>query len=404
MKIGIYINGLGQSVADENGLDYVTRLTNEMNKNDDDFDYHVKLEKVEYTAESKSNLVSIIKVDKKSSANEIVYKFYEFQYGGMLTKSYNDKNIIYKNYSLFSIVLTKFPILLWRIIKPTKQYHSAFQTLYIFSLFFLIALSILLMIPSTLSLFLNDNLVTSLKSISWIYNPIHNLGIERKDVIHISQIFVPVISLIMLIIPKANVFITGLATEFVSAHLYLQYAQQKGIILGNLDLLYEYIANHETEPEVYIHAYSFGSLIALDYLYPYKSKLTGNTLKRTKGLITIGAPFDFINTYYPNYYNSRGNDIELKEFKWLNTYSITDALASNFRNDSKAGAAEYGIIPGGILPYNIDYEIIVTTNFGFISYMFLNNLKVHGMYWSESTNGKSCLDPIYMKMVELKMI
>lgn len=404
MKIGIYINGLGQSVADENGINYATRLTHEMNKNDDDFDYHVKLEKVEYFAEQKSNVICILKKNRKSAAEEVFYKFYEFQYGDTLTKSYIDKNLIYKNYLLFSIVITKFPIMLWRIIMPTKQYNSTFQTLYIFSLFLFIALSILLMIPTTLSLFLNDDLVAAIKSISFIYDPIHRLGIERKDIINASEIFVPIISLVMLVVPKANLLITGLATEFVSAHLYLQYAQQKGTILGNLDHLYEYIAKNDPEPEIHLHSYSFGSLIALDYLYPYKSKLTGNTLKRTKGLVTIGAPFDFINTYYPKYYNDRGNEIELQDFEWINVYSITDALASNFRNDSGAGDSEYGIVTNGLKPDNIDYEVVVTTNFGFFNYMLLNNLKVHGMYWSESTNGKSCLDPIYMKMLALKMI
>ena len=406
MKTGIYINGLGQSVANENGIDYAIRLTNEMNKNDNDFDYNVKLEKVEYTTEEKSNVICILKKDKKTADESIVYKFYEFQYGETLTKSYVDKNILYKNYLLFSIVITKLPIMIWRMIMPTKQYSSTFQMVYIFSIFFIIALSILLMIPSTISLFLNDQLVAAIKSIKWIYQPIHAMGIERKDIISISEVFVPIISLIMLVIPKANLFITGLSTEFVSAHLYLQYAQQKGIILGNLDLLYEYIAQNEVEPEIHIHTYSFGTLLALDYLYPYKGKLTGNALNLTKGLITIGTPFDFINTYYPNYYNARGSEIEIetKSLQWINVYSITDALASNFRNDAVAGDAAYGIIANGLIPANIDYEVMVTSNFGFFNYMLLNNLKVHGMYWSETTNGKSCLDPIYMKMVELKMI
>lgn len=403
MKTGIYINGLGQSVANENGIDYAIRLSNEMNKNDDNFDYNIKLEKIEYTNDQKSNVISILKKNKNSKEEEITYKIYEFQYGETLTKSYVGKNLILKNFSLIGIVITKLPIMLWKIIVPTKQYNSTFQTLYIFSIFFIIALSVLLMIPTTITL-LNDDIISSIKSVPLIYNPIHYMGIEKKDVVNASEIFVPIISLIMLIAPNANLIINGLATEFVSAHLYLQYAQQKGIVLGNLDLLYEYIVNNDTDAEIHIHSYSFGSLIALDYLYPYKSKLTGNTLNRTKGLITIGTPYDFINTYYTKYYNYRGNDIELKEFKWINVYSITDPLASNFRNDGKAGDADYGIIKDGLKPNNIDYEIVVTTSFSFINYLFLSNLKVHGMYWSETTNGKSCLDPIYMKMLELKMI
>jgi hypothetical protein len=403
MKVGIYINGLGQSVADENGIDYATRLTNEMNKNDDDFDYSTKLEKIEYAVGQKSNIICVLKKDKKTEVEDIIYKFYEFQYNETLTKSYADKNLIYKNYLLFTIVITKFPIMIWRSIAPTKEYKFTIQTLYIFFIFLLIALSILLMVPATLALFLNEGLITAIKNVSWIYDSLHYLGITKKGIVKASEIFVPIIALIMLIIPKANLIITGLATEFVSAHLYLQYSEQKGIIQGNLDHLYEYIVNKNSGPEIYIHSYSFGSLIALDYLYPYKSKLTGNTLKRTKGLITIGTPFDFISSYYPRYFNDRGTEIESK-IQWINVYSITDTLASNFRNDSNAGAPDYGITKDGLLPTNIDYEVINVTNFGLLNYMLLNNLKVHGMYWSETTNGKSCLDPIYMKMLELQMI
>lgn len=404
MKIGVYINGLGQSVADENGIDYATRLANEMNKNDDDFDYSTKLEKIEYAVGQKSNVICILKKDKNTEAEDTIYKFYEFQYNETLTKSYADKNLIYKNYLLFTIVITKFPIMIWRSISPAKEYKFTIQTLYIFSIFLVIALSILLMVPATLSLFLNDGLITAIKKVWWIYEPLHYLGITRKCIVATSEIFVPIIALIMLIIPKANLIITGLATEFVSAHLYLQYSEKKGIILGNLDLLYEYIVNNNKDSEIHLHAYSFGSLIALDYLYPYKRELTGNTLKRTKGLITIGTPFDFISSYYSNYYNDRGTEIESKNIQWLNVYSITDTLASNFRNDSNAGLPDYGITKIGLRPININYEVINATNFGLLNYMLLNNLKVHGMYWSETTNGKSCLDPIYMKMLQLQMI
>lgn len=404
MKVGIYINGLAQSVADEDTYRYASRLTHEMNKNDDDADYSVKLEKIEYTADQKSNVINIIRKNKITSSEEVIYRFYEFLYGETLTKCYIDRNLLYKNYLLLSIVITKFPRLVWRMIKPTKQYKSTYQTVYIFSLFLIIALSILLMVPSTIALFLNDELVNTIKGLTWIYKPIHAMGIERKDIIGVSEVLVPIISFILLVLPKANVFIAGLATEFVSAHLYLQYAQQKTAILGNLDHLYEYIANKERDAEIHIHSYSFGTLIALDYLYAYKAKLTGNTLNRTKGLITIGTPYDFINTYYPNYYNFRGNEIEAMGLQWINVYSIIDALASNFRNDGQAGVADYGICNNGLMPFNIDYEVVVTSSFGFFNYITLTNLKVHGMYWSETITGKSCLDPIYMKMKELNMI
>lgn len=404
MKTGIYINGLGESVTNENAIDYATRLTNEMNKNDDDYSYTIKIEKIKYTKEQKSNVITIIKTNQHTEAKENIYNIYEFKYGEILTKSFTNKNLIYKNYLLFSIVITKLPILIWKSINPPKRFQSPFQTLYIFSLFLLLACTILIMLPATLSLFLNDQLINTIKNIDFLYKGIQMLNINKEFLINLSKFFVSFITLLLLLLPKANIYITQLATEFVSAHLYLQYGQQKGIILGNLDQLYEYIVTSKPDTEIHLHAYSFGSLIALDYVYPYKAELTGNTLKRTKGLITIGTPFDFINTYYPSYYKDRNTTIEQKGLQWLNVYSIVDPLASNFRNDANADIAQYGIIDNSSTPININYETINTNNFGFFNYMLLNNLKVHGMYWSETTDGKSCLDPIYIKMNELNMI
>lgn len=404
MKVGIYLNGLGQSVAHENAIDYATRLSNELNKNDDNYEYQVKLEKVAYANDQKSNLISILKKRIDNGEQSIQYKFYEFEYSHTLTQSFVNRNLIYKNYLLLSIVITKFPIMVWRMLKPSKQYPSASQTVYVFFLFMILAMAILLMVPTTLSLFMTNDLVSAIKKISLIYEPIHWMGIKRSMVVEISEKFVPFIALILLVMPQANVIITGLATEFVSAHLYLQYGEQKSEVLGNLDQLYEYITSHEENPEIHIHAYSFGTLIALDYLYPYKIKLCGNTLKRTKGLVTIATPFDFINSYYPHYYNDRDGTIESKDFEWINVYSLVDSLASNFRNQSTPGESEYGIIENGLSPKNIEYEVISAKNFGFFNYILLHNLKVHGMYWTDTTTGKSCLDPIYSKMNELEMI
>ncbi len=404
MKIGIYLNGLGQSVAHENALSYATRLTNELNKDDEVHEYKVKLEKIEYVNGQKCNVISVLKTEIKKEKQSTAYKFYEFEYGRTMTQNFVKSNLIYKNYLLLSVVVTKFPIMVWRMLKPSKQYHAASQTVYVFLLFLLLALAILMMVPTTLSLFMTDDLVNAVKKISLIYEPIHWLGVSRASIVYISEKFVSLIALLLLIMPQANLVVTGLATEFVSAHLYLQYGEQKSDVLGNLDLLYEYIVSNEKDSEIHIHAYSFGTLIALDYLYPYKNKLFGNTLNHTKGLITIAAPFDFINSYYPHYYNDRDGAIESKDFEWINVYSEEDSLASNFRNHPNPGDSEYGVIPNGKNPINIEYEVISCKNYGFFNYIALNNIKVHGMYWSENTNGKSCLGPIYLKMAELNLI
>lgn len=406
MKVGIYIDGLGQSVAEENAVSYATRLTKELNNHNNGVTFDLKVERIRYLKEHDTNVIHIVQIDKKKET--IIYKLYEFNYSEMLTKDFNNKNILYKNYLLFSIVFKKFPLLIKRIIVPFKEYNFTVQTLYIFSIFFIIALAILAMVPSTIAVLsgfsIPETVVNFIKSYNWmlyIAKAIKEILLKFEG---FSQNFISIMAIILLVIPKANTLITQLASEFVSAHLYLQFGNKKQDIFGMLDDLYEYIAENETDLKVHFHSYSFGTLIAMDYLFPYGNEISGNKLNYTEGLITIGSPFDFINSYYPNHYLERSSLLETKNFKWINVYSIADALGSNFRKDSNKGEATYGIDKNKLKPINLNYEVANLKSFGLFNFMQFDNIKIHGMYWSKSTDGNSCLNPIYLKMIELEFI
>lgn len=402
MKVGIYIDGLGQSVAEENAISYATRLKNELNYHHTGVEFDLKVERI-LLKELDTNAITIFQVGKQQKA---VYKLFEFDYSEMLTKDFNTKNILYKNYLLFSIVFKKFPILLKRIIFPTKGYNFTFQTFYIFTLFFVIAAAILFMIPSTIAVLSNFSVPKGVADFIKDYHWLHNIAsyIKNKCTIFNTEHFVSLIALIILVIPNANSIITRFASEFVSAHLYLQFGHKKQDITGKIDDLIEYITENEDNPEIHFHTYSFGTLVAIDYLFPYGQEANGNMLERTKGLITIGSPYDFINSYYPNHYLERNSALESQDIKWINVYSISDALGSNFRNQPKKGDSDYGIGKNKLKPININYEVANLNSTSFFNFILLNNLKIHGMYWSTSTGGRSCLNPIYMKMVELGMI
>ncbi|MBC8884069.1 hypothetical protein H9X57_14160 [Flavobacterium piscinae] len=45
------------------------------------------------------------------------------------------------------------------------------------------------------------------------------------------------------------------------------------------------------------------------------------------------------------------------KIQWLNVYSLSDALSSNFRKDATRGESEYGFKDSSIKPENINYEI-----------------------------------------------
>jgi hypothetical protein len=259
------------------------------------------------------------------------------------------------------------------------------------------------MVPATLNVIINilfgDQVVTYVHEHPKLLELARSLGITHAKLKNFTEGFVSFIAVVLLLAPQANTIVISLATEFVCANNYLQFGQQKQEILGNIDRLMDYISENEKDAKVQFHAYSYGSLIAIDYLFPYGTAPSGNMLDRTEALITIGTPFDFISSYYRGYYSERNTTLESK-IKWLNIYSVVDALGSNFRNDAKVGNADYGITATGLKPTNISYEVMKLNEYSFSNFIMLNSLRVHGMYWPPDTDGQSCLKPIYLKMKE----
>ena len=62
MKIGIYISGLGQSFVDESVEKYAERLMNEMSFDTNGIEYEIKTEKINYTSDRDSSIVSICEI------------------------------------------------------------------------------------------------------------------------------------------------------------------------------------------------------------------------------------------------------------------------------------------------------------------------------------------------------
>lgn len=403
MKIGIYISGLGQSFIDESVEKYAERLMNEISFNTTGTDYEIKKEKVNYTKDRYSNVISIC---EKNEQGKIIYKFYDFRYHEILTEKFNSYPLIKKNLRLFFLVFTKFPLIISRLFQ-SRSYKKPFQTFYLFMIFMLIACAVLLMLPATIGLIANLAKTAVIgDSLAVIQNTFPSLTdisfISKAGIKNFSGGLVSLTALMVLFMPKANILIPNLATEFVCANDYIQHGTQRQLIQGNLDILINYITEKESDCKIHIHAYSFGSILAIDYINPFGNKVSKDANLFCEALITIGTPLEFINSYYPQFYNNRNTELGNK-ICWINVYSIADALATNFRNDSKIGNAQFGIKSDSSKPININYEVSSSNN-GIIDFFMLYNVKVHGMYWDSNPQGKSCLGLVYEEMSNRKMI
>jgi hypothetical protein len=393
MKIGIYISALGKPI-DRNSVEkYVERFKNEINFSTNGLQYETKTEKISYTKNRESLVVSIY---EKKSPNDIIYKFYDFKYHEILTDNFTNRSLIFKSFWLFTLVISKFPLIIKKVFLP-RNYNKSLQSLYVFSIFLILSLSLFLMLPATLEVtfdFFSKHML-ELKNSIW-NKDIWFLSMSWFDWIKpFSKVIVVFTSLLVAIVPSADLLIKDLATNFICANDYLQHGSQKQLIQGNLEHLVDYISENEKDCEIHFHAYSFGTILALDYIYPYGTKASQNALQYCKAIITIGNPYEFTNSYYSKFYDNRqtqpGDNLQ-----WINIYSIADALATNFRKDGNLGEAEFGIGKALNKPFNINYE--VTPVKGIFDFIMLYSIRVHEMYWDNSAEGQSCLGLIYGEM------
>lgn len=361
---------------------------NEMNYNATGVKYELKTEKISYAPAKESNVVSI--VENKAGAKKTIYKMYEFCYHDLLTEKFNQCNIFVRSFSLLFLVLKKIPILIKRLF-IRGNYNQPVQTFYIFIMFFVVAASILFTIPAVLQILFNTLTTPEVQK----YVP---LGLNSEWIKTSTDIFVSFVATILVFLPSSRSFVTRLSTEFICINDYLEFGSQSQEVLGNLDLLVEYIAENEPDPKIHYHTYSCGSIIAIDYLFQFGNVPSGNSQKLSELLVTIGSPYEFVKAYYPHYYEKRNNLLE-KQITWINVYSIADALATNFRKDGSRGEAEFSFPDFNELkPYNINYEVSPVKGFNLFNFLSLYNLKVHSSYWDNAVEGQSCLRLIHNEL------
>ena len=391
MAVGIYISGLEYATDNETVEKYAARYVKELENATFDNCYYSKIEKIYYTPEQSSLVIHIFEHSKnteKSDSDKLVYKLYDFEYSEELNQNFQSKNLLFKNSNLLLLVLKRFPRLIVNLFKKST-YQKGGKTVYLFFIFLIMSVAVLSLLPLLLlsldSTFTVENMTTlSAKS---------NLSLALKYGIILTITFI-------LFMPESNIILTKIASEFFTMDSYIQNKKQVQNIKNNLNELIEFISTREENKKIHFHTYSFGSIIALDSLFPVDSEPSPIIQNRVNLLVTIGAPYEFITNYYPNFYKKR-NDQMTKKIQWINVYSLVDAFASNFRHDNKAGEANFGILNNQETPININYEIAQKTNHNVFDFLSLKQTYMHESYWDDSKTGQSCTKLIFFKMREI---
>jgi len=389
MQTAIYISGLGQSANKESVEKYAARYIKELEYSTSGMNYYTKVEKIYYNDDQSSLAVRIFqhpKEEQKSDKDTLIYTFYDFEYNELLNQKFQNKNLLFKNLALLLLVIRKFPRVIMSLSNKTA-FTKGGQTFYMFLIFLIMALAVLLLIPSFTLLF--DKFIIDNEAYLDF----------KKDYDWVIKSSISITTILILFIPESSTLLIKIAAEFTTIDNYIQYGEQSQIIQGNLDALIEYIVENEENPSIHLHTYSFGSVIALDALFPLGNEPSANIQNNINLLITVGAPYEFINNYYPNFYSKRIN-VMSEKIEWINVYSTMDAFASNFRKDNKVGEAKYGIMGRKEVPINLNYEIARREKYNLFSFLTLKHITIHQSYWDDSKSGQSCTRLIFNKMKE----
>ena len=389
MKRALYIPSLGHEQMDLTVKAYALRMMKAIDENNPDpaKTYRVESSDREYDADgSIADVVSLY--EQTNGAEEEIYRFYEFKYGNFLTGRFQESNILYKFMSLLFVLITRFFSVVRSIFsfKDEINKKSKIQALYFTVIYCLLAVYLVSLIPALLGLL--ASFAEHVDQLKPFVDKINQYETEYKVILASFATF-------MLLTPNSKTIFSTMATEYLAANQYLSVGDRRLLIMGKLNRLIEVIAEEESNAEIEVHCYSFGTVLAIDAIFPYESEPSTRIKNNITKLVTIGCPFDFIEIYWANYFSERKyTNLSLRT--WHNINSDLDVLSSRFSNfpakqnkfiNSKEFWDKFGNI-------DITYNMVNPQQVSYAQMFLFYGLKAHQMYWDKHIDSKSCLSNI----------
>lgn len=387
MKRALYIPALGQSGPDHSVKAYAMRMMKALDENaiEEKNTYRVESSEREYDADGNvSSLVSIFQTNNKKEKE--IYRFYEFRYGGFLTERFDASNVFYKFVTLLLVLITRFKSIFLSLFsfKDEVSKASKAQAFYFALIYIFLALYLITLIPALLALLIG--FADGVEQLNFLVEPIKGYDSYVKAILASFSAF-------MLFKPDSKAMFSSMATEYLAANQYLSFGEQRLLIMGKLSRLIEFIAEeNDNEFELEIHSYSFGSVIALDLMFPYESEASVRIQNSVTRLVTIGCPFDFLEIYWNSYFSDRkASGLSLKS--WDNINSDLDVLSTEFSNrpakqlkfiKSESFWKQFNDI-------DITYNLVNPNQVSILQMFLLYGLRAHRMYWDKNVDAKSCL-------------
>jgi hypothetical protein len=413
MKAIIYLPGLGVSVFDQSVDSVALRLKKAIDINNPlpSSRYSVEVRKENYGLEN--NLTTQVALISETGGNpKNAIDLYELDYAKELTTRFENQNVILKTFQLFIAIASNLHRV-FGVFFTSKALTIGARFQFLYAMIILLTLAIFgLLLVASFPVFLAETVKPAPGSDLQNFFDHTYLGnvivYAYESLVGKSEYFVGIFAGLYLIFPDLKNRITILATEFVCLINYFSLGERRLGIIGKFEDLLEHIAEQNSHQEdnqgnplpkydeVIILAYSFGSLIALDVLFPSTQICSERTGQKVKTLITIGCPFDLIRAYWPRYYKDRVVCSKLQA--WYNIYSSSDALSSNFRDDDLNAESSYTLTPDAIKPTNVSFDVIPHMSKTSMNFFLLMGFRAHRLYWDEQRNSASCFNNLVLLM------
>ena len=386
MKRIIYLPGLGHEHLDISLKAYALRMMKAIDEQNPDPSKKYRIESAdrEYDVDgTTAGVVSIFEMDVNSE--EEIYRLYEFKYGRFLTGKLSGSNILYRFIPLLIILVSR----LGSVFKSLLSFgdgvskKSKIQALYFMVIYCFLAVYLILLVPSLLSF---------IASIMADHHQLNYLSGYIKDWEGMFQAILVSFSGFMLFMPRSKNVFSEMAAEYIGANQYLSAGDQKLLMMGKLSRLIEVMSEEGADITFEIHAYSFGSVLALDALFPYEAEPSYRIKNNVTRLVTIGCPFDFIEIYWSNYFNDRKHSgVSLPV--WININSDLDVLSTKFDGNPAKKLAFIGSEQFWERHQCIDvtYNMINPKRISFFQMLMFYGVRAHQMYWDNHVDSRSCL-------------
>jgi hypothetical protein len=350
------------------------------------------------------------------AGDQPVIDVYSLNYREALTKKYRQLNSLSQLFRLFIIILNNLGRFL-RALLPQQRQKRTLEKLQI--LFATLIMSLLLCYLVILGMAVYQTAIqikglwvsgtkASATNTATKSGPIMASGtkaIPHAPPIRWPQSVIIIVAVLECFFPRGRQSLTDSAMEYVCTIEYLSWDMRKAVIGGHLSDLLENITQCGSYRHVHLLAFSFGTVLVLDQLFPTGNP-PGPRFSRVNALMTIGCPFDLIRLFWPHYFQNRSGREGVPQ-RWLNVYAPMDVMGSNFRDDPKVAEATHtvGFLPGlmkPILPENIPYAVSDDKQtLGFWGALTFAGLRAHTIYWeSEFESELSCFSPLITRLYQ----